>query len=92
MGTRSVLQLHCAAIMRTAGRVLVVDDYAPNLDGLRRLLERQGYEVLTASNGHDALEIVTREHPDLDLRLIERIDRSGFIDNLYRERPMAPVK
>jgi cyclic di-GMP phosphodiesterase len=53
--------------MRTAGRVLVVDDYAPNLDGLRRLLERQGYVVLTASNGHDALEIVSREHPDLVL-------------------------
>src|SRR5262245_14196795 len=53
--------------MRTAHRVLVVDDYAPNLDGLRRLLERQGYDVLTASNGHEALDIVAREHPDLVL-------------------------
>ena len=24
-----------------------------------------------------------------DMRLVERIDRSGFIDNLYRERPMT---
>src|SRR5262245_62617496 len=53
--------------MRSAGRVLVVDDYAPNLDGLKRLLERQGYVVLTASNGAEALEICAREHPDLVL-------------------------
>ena len=27
-----------------------------------------------------------------DLRLVERVDRSGFIDNLYRERPMTITK
>lgn len=27
-----------------------------------------------------------------DLRFIERVDRSGFIDNLYRERPMTASK
>jgi NitT/TauT family transport system substrate-binding protein len=27
-----------------------------------------------------------------DLRFVERVDRSGFIDNLYRERPMATAK
>jgi len=63
--------------MRTAGRVLVVDDYEPNLDGLRRLLERQGYVVMTASNGHDALEIVAREHPDLVLTDVVMPEISG---------------
>jgi putative two-component system response regulator len=63
--------------MRTAQRVLVVDDYEPNLDGLRRLLERQGYVVLTASNGHDALEIVAREKPDLVLTDVVMPEISG---------------
>ena len=27
-----------------------------------------------------------------DLRLVAHVDRSGFIDNLYRERPMAGIK
>jgi NitT/TauT family transport system substrate-binding protein len=27
-----------------------------------------------------------------DLRFVERVDRSGFIDNLYRERPMTTAK
>ena len=56
----------------------MVDDYAPNLDGLRRLLERQGYVVLTASNGHDALEIVAREHPDLVLTDVVMPEISGI--------------
>jgi len=53
--------------MRTAGKVLVVDDYEPNLSGLRLLLECGGYEVLTASNGSDALRIVEGERPDVVL-------------------------
>ena len=53
--------------MGTAGRVLIVDDYEPNLSGLRQLLENDGYDVLTASNGRDALHLVHRERPDLVL-------------------------
>jgi putative two-component system response regulator len=63
----AVPSLHRTPAMRTPSRVLVVDDYGPNLDGLRRLLEQQGYVVMTASNGHEALEIVANEHPDLVL-------------------------
>jgi putative two-component system response regulator len=54
-------------MMRKAGKVLVVDDYEPNLRGLGRLLERADYTVLTATNGRDALAIVERERPDLVL-------------------------
>jgi putative two-component system response regulator len=53
--------------MPKSGTVLVVDDYEPNLRGLGQLLERADYCVLTATNGRDALDIVTRERPDLVL-------------------------
>ncbi len=53
--------------MHNAGKVLVVDDYEPNLRGLGQLLERADYTVFTAANGRDALEIVIRERPDLVL-------------------------
>ena len=36
--------------------VLVVDDEAPNIDSLRRIFEREGFAVLTATSGQKALE------------------------------------
>jgi putative two-component system response regulator len=53
--------------MPKSGKVLVVDDYVPNLCGLGLLLEKADYTVLTATNGRDALEIVHGQHPDLVL-------------------------
>lgn len=54
-------------INRASGRVLVVDDVLANVEMLKSLLSREGYTVITASNGQDALEAVTRENPDLVL-------------------------
>jgi cyclic di-GMP phosphodiesterase len=51
--------------MRNAGKVLVVDDYETNRRGLSALLKSASYNVVSASNGSDALEIVRRERPDL---------------------------
>jgi putative two-component system response regulator len=53
--------------MPQSGKVLVVDDYEPNLRGLGLLLERADYSVLTATNGRDALDLVKCERPDLIL-------------------------
>ena len=53
--------------MQKVGRVLVVDDYEPNLRGLGQLLEQAHYTVLTATNGRDALEIARCERPDIVL-------------------------
>ncbi|MER6432160.1 response regulator transcription factor [Streptomyces sp900105245] len=36
-------------------RVLIVDDDAGHRDGLSQLMSAEGYEVVTAVNGHDAL-------------------------------------
>jgi putative two-component system response regulator len=53
--------------MQKTGKVLVVDDYEPNLRGMGQLLEHADYTVFTATNGRDALEIVKTERPDLVL-------------------------
>ena len=45
--------------------VLVVDDHEANLCGLRTLLERNHYVVLTARNGADAVRIATDHSPDV---------------------------
>jgi len=69
--------LHCVTVMRNwAGgrhmRALVVDDDADLLDVLTYALRREGYEVVGAGDGLQALDRVREELPDivvLDLRL-----------------------
>ena len=49
------------------GRVLVVDDEPANVELIVRRLSGNGYETLTATNGHDAIAVATKEQPDLIL-------------------------
>jgi len=48
-------------------KVLVVDDEEPILELLKYNLEKQGYEVKTASEGQMAVDIAKKFHPDLVL-------------------------
>lgn len=55
-------------------RILVVDDEPSMVKGLKLSLELEGYEVLAATDGRQALEAFERSHPDLvilDLMLPE---------------------
>jgi len=52
-------------------RVLIVDDNADNRQILIDLLTANGYEVLEALNGLDAVSIAAREAPDLVLMDIQ---------------------
>ncbi|MFK5986149.1 MAG: response regulator [Pseudomonadota bacterium] len=47
--------------------ILAIDDTAENLGLLEALLEKQGYQVLVATNGERGLEIVNKQHPDIIL-------------------------
>jgi signal transduction histidine kinase/DNA-binding response OmpR family regulator len=67
-----------AAITRattpTAARVLVVDDDADALDLVVTMVEANGYEISTATDGREALDEIARARPDaivLDLMLPE---------------------
>ena len=46
-------------------KVLVVDDEADVRKFLTAVLEKHGYETLTAENGAKALEVAAQEKPDL---------------------------
>jgi two-component system, OmpR family, alkaline phosphatase synthesis response regulator PhoP len=48
-------------------KILVVDDEQDLLDLMEIILGGEGYMVITAVNGRDALTKVEREHPDLIL-------------------------
>jgi putative two-component system response regulator len=63
---------------RSAGRILVVDDEAPNVQVFSRLMSRRGYDVLTAASGELALESVARDRPDLVLLDVNMPGIDGF--------------
>lgn len=48
-------------------KILVVDDEESILELLKYNLEKQGYDVRTAENGHVGVEIAKKFHPDLVL-------------------------
>ena len=46
-------------------KILVVDDEALLVKGIRFNLKSDGYEVITGSNGQEAVELTKSEYPDL---------------------------
>ena len=53
--------------MRQPARILVVDDNPANLEILETRLTRQGFEVIRATDGDEALALAREETPDLIL-------------------------
>src|SRR5271165_3270620 len=50
-----------------AHSILIVDDEALTLRTIGRALQAEGYEVISASSGEEALKTVAEEKPDLAL-------------------------
>ncbi len=46
-------------------KILIVDDEEDILDMLAYNFEQEGYKVLRATNGEEAIEVATEHHPDL---------------------------
>lgn len=59
-------------------RVLVVDDDLQFAEAMRMVLERHGYEVRVAHDGHEGLVQAERESPDLIVLDVMMPRRSGF--------------
>jgi DNA-binding response OmpR family regulator len=59
-------------------KILVVDDEARYLRLMEANLTSEGYEVLKASNGQSAVEIVSKKRPDLVLLDVMMPGLSGF--------------
>ena len=74
-------------------KVLVVDDDAVNHTILSSLLKKQGYVVLSAVNGKEAIEMFEQESPDLVLMDILMPDMNGYeAARIIKERSYAQNK
>ena len=69
-------------------KILVVDDVQETLAVVRRVLEREGYEVDTASNGQEGLDKTVADIPDLILLDIMMPVMDGMTMNRHlKENP-----
>jgi CheY-like chemotaxis protein len=59
-------------------KILIVDDKATSRELLRTVLEKQGYTIIEASNGQEALEKTRSEAPDLILLDLQMPLRNGY--------------
>ena len=59
-------------------KLLVVDDVQTNVLLLKALLSKDGYGILVANNGQEALEVIRNENPDLILLDVMMPGMDGF--------------
>jgi adenylate cyclase len=74
--------------VRTPPLILAVDDVAENLDIVRMRLEAQGYEVVTAADGEEAIEKARQLSPDLILLdiMMPKLDGISALKILKRDQ------
>ncbi|WP_204114745.1 response regulator transcription factor [Shimia biformata] len=59
-------------------RVLLIEDEPNIIEAISFILSRDGWEVATHSNGHDAMDAVRRRSPDLVILDVMLPGKSGF--------------
>jgi two-component system response regulator VicR len=73
-------------------KILVVDDEKPIVDILKYNLEKEGYIVLTAYDGDEAVKMALSEIPDLILLDIMLPKQDGFsVCKKVREKLLCPI-
>lgn len=73
--------------------ILIADDEAPMRKNLRELLTDEGYNVIEAQNGEQALQLATEKKPDLlllDIRM-PGMDGMKVLKNISLTIPQLPV-
>jgi len=74
-------------------RILVIDDELSILEVLRKILQFEGYDVVTAANGEDGLELFRQTPCDLVITDMVMPEKDGLqtILDLRKEKPDLPV-
>jgi len=72
-------------------KILVVDDDVDTLRLVGLMLQRQGYQIVAANNGHQALNLAQNENPDLIILDVMMPDMDGY-EVTRRLRALATTK
>ena len=76
-------------------RVLLIEDEPNIIEAINFILSRDGFDVVTHSNGHDAIDAVRDRAPDMIILDVMLPGRSGYeileelrADSVYSEIPV----
>src|SRR5258708_5408693 len=74
-------------------QILVVEDSAEVSEAFALLLEEEGYRVITAANGRDALDVLRRERPKLVFVDLVMPVLNGFqlIETMKKDDELADI-
>jgi two-component system OmpR family response regulator len=73
-------------------KILVVEDDRNLLDTLKYNLRKEGYDVVTAGDGAEALDVARRDKPDLIVLDLMLPKMSGFeVCRILRKEMMVPI-
>ncbi|MDH4207131.1 MAG: response regulator [Desulfobacteraceae bacterium] len=73
-------------------RILIIDDEAMILDLLVKILEREGYETVTASGGKDGIKIHRENPADLIITDLIMAEKDGLETIMELRRDFQDVK
>lgn len=74
------------------GKILVVDDERPIADILKFNLEKEGYQVICAFDGEEAVQMAYSENPDLILLDLMLPEKDGMdVCREIRKEKMTPI-
>jgi PAS domain S-box-containing protein len=77
-GATGLITRHTLREVRRGLRILLVEDNPVNLRLAVRLLEKREHQVVTATNGREALPILKKEHFDLVVMDVQMPEMDGF--------------
>jgi DNA-binding response OmpR family regulator len=71
--------------------ILIVDDDTELSDGLRIMLERQGFKIMQARNGQEGKSMIYQHRPDLVIldMMMPRMGGYPVLEH-FRDKPEAP--
>lgn len=79
------------AAARAQKLILIVDDDREMVEGLKLVLERQGYKVMHATDGHQGKQMIYNHRPDLVILDMMMPRMGGFpVLEHFRDKPNAP--
>jgi len=72
--------------------ILIVDDDRELIDGLRLMLERQGYNVIQAHDGHQGKQMIYNHKPDLVIldMMMPRMGGYPVLEH-FRDKEAPPI-